>query len=153
MGPSSLGDRLRSAERAVARLTPAEAIAAVREGAVIVDIRSSSTRTRDGVIAGSLHVPLTVLPWRVEPSGRWRSPHLHEGGRVVLVCDHGCSSLLAAADLLELGVDATDIVGGLEGWTAAGLPVVAWVDPPVPVGGLLGMDPPVPVATTAAGDG
>jgi len=153
MAPTSLADRLRAAELAVTRLSPAEAAAAAESGALIVDIRASATRERDGVIPGSVHVPLTVLHWRLEPGGRWRSPFVPEGGRVVLVCDHGCSSLLAAAELLEAGVDATDVVGGIEAWGAGSLPLVRWVDPPVAEGGLLGMEPPVSAGIAREGDG
>ena len=87
MSPTSLADRLRAAELVVARVTPAEAVAAAGDGAVIVDIRSPATRARDGVIAGSLSLPLTVLHWRLEPGGSWRTPYVPEGARVVLVCD------------------------------------------------------------------
>ena len=74
---------------------------------LLVDTRSADERERDGVIDGALHFPLTVLPWRTE--------HL-EGRRVCLVCSHGYSSSLAAALLVELGVDAGDLIGGYEAW-------------------------------------
>lgn len=141
---ATLSDRLRAAEHTVDRLSPAEAAAAAEAGAVIVDIRASATRERDGVIAGSVHLPLTVLPWRLEPGGAWRSPHVAEAARVVLVCDHGFASLLAAAGLVELGIDATDVVGGVAAWAEAGLPLAAWVDPALGPGELQGMGPPVP---------
>src|SRR5437868_5461570 len=74
---------------------------------LIVDTRSVDERERTGVIAGSKHVPLSVLPWRTEDlSGR----------RVCLVCAQGYSSSLAAALLLELGVEAGDLIGGYEAW-------------------------------------
>lgn len=138
----SLSQRLAAASAIVTRLTAEEAVLAMGDGAIVVDIRSSTTRERDGVIPGSVHLPLTVLHWRLEPGGAWRTPHVPEGSRVVLACDHGCSSLLAAAELVAMGVEATDLVGGVDGWVAAGLPLVDWVDPPVPRGVLLGMEPP-----------
>ena len=64
-------------------------------------------RERAGVISGSEHIPLSVLPWRTE---------LLAGRRVCLVCAHGHSSSLAAALLVELGVDAGDLIGGYEAW-------------------------------------
>jgi rhodanese-related sulfurtransferase len=43
---------------------------------------------------------------------------------VILVCRHGYSSRLAAAQLQKLGFgEATDVEGGFEAWQAAGLPV------------------------------
>lgn len=118
-------------------------------GAILVDVRSATTRARDGVIRGSVHLPLTVLAWRLDPGGAWRSPYVPEGAKVVLVCDQGCCSLLAADELAAMGVDATDVVGGIEGWAAAGLPLIAWDDPPVPCGELLGMEPPAGAAAPA----
>jgi rhodanese-related sulfurtransferase len=63
-----------------------------------------------------------VLEWRADQSSEWRDPSL-AGRRLVLVCAEGYSSSLAAASLLELGVDAGDLVGGFDAWVAAGLPV------------------------------
>lgn len=125
------------------RVTPGEASEAARGGAVLVDIRSLDARARDGVLPGSVHIPLTVLHWRLDPDGANRTPHVPVGRRIVLLCDHGCSSLLAAASLVEMGLDATDVIGGVEGWRAAGLPVVPAVDAPLAPGELPGMRPPV----------
>ena len=90
---------------------------------------------------GSLHLPRTVLEWRVDPASPWRNPHV--GGperRIVILCDHGYSSSLAAAVLVELGFrNVADVVGGFEAWLAAGLPVTQ--APPAPAG-LPGMGPP-----------
>jgi rhodanese-related sulfurtransferase len=74
---------------------------------VIVDTRSVDEREQFGVIEGAKHVPLSVLPWRTEDLA---------GRRVCLVCAHGYSSSLAAALLVELGVDAGDLIGGYEAW-------------------------------------
>jgi rhodanese-related sulfurtransferase len=109
----------------IERLEPAAALAAQGEGAVLVDIRSDSARERDGIVPGSLHLPRTVLEWRLDPASAWRSPHapgLDE--RVVVLCDHGFSSVLASAVLADLGfARAGDVVGGFAAWHAAGLPV------------------------------
>lgn len=109
----------------ITRLEPAEAYREASSGALVVDLRSSEERRRRGVVPGSLHVPRTVLEWRLDPESRWRNPHV--GGldsRIILICDHGYSSALAAAGLLELGfARATDVIGGFEAWRDAGLPV------------------------------
>jgi rhodanese-related sulfurtransferase len=129
-------DELLAAARARIRRYPPTA---VPRGAVIVDIRSADARTRDGVVAGALHIPRTVLEWRVDPSSEWRTPQLRGDEQLVLLCDHGYSSSLAAATLIELGVDAGDVIGGFEAWVAAGLPVAPAGEPPP---GLPGMGPP-----------
>lgn len=117
---------LAGARSQIMRLEPWEALAALGRGAQLIDIRSDADRERDGVVAGSLHIPRTVLEWRLEPESEWRNPHV--GGldaEIVLLCDHGCSSSLAAAMLVELGFGrAGDVVGGYEAWRRAGLPTI-----------------------------
>ncbi len=132
----TLEQMLEKAQARIRRYTPEEAEAAALHGAVIVDIRSRDARERDGAVPGGVHVPRTVLEWRVA-SERWRNPAL-DGRRVILICDHGYSSVLAAAALIELGCDAGDVIGGFEAWLAAGLPIA---EPPA-YDGLPGMGPP-----------
>jgi rhodanese-related sulfurtransferase len=89
---------------------------------LIVDIRATDARARDGVVPGSVHVPRTVLEWRADPDSGVANPYL-AGRTLVLLCDHGQSSSLAAATLVELGhTDVADVVGGFEAWVAEGLP-------------------------------
>jgi rhodanese-related sulfurtransferase len=82
---------------------------------LVVDIRSHDERERTGVIPGSKAVPLSVLPWRADQTSEWRDEGL-AGRRLCLVCAHGESSSLAAGTLVELGVDAGDLIGGYEAW-------------------------------------
>ena len=84
-------------------------------GLLIVDIRSADERERTGIIPGSKHVPYSVLQWRADQTSESRDPEL-AGRRLVLVCAEGYSSSLAAASLVELGVDAGDLIGGYEAW-------------------------------------
>ena len=116
---------LATARARIERRSPREAFAAQQSGALIVDTRSSEDRERDGIVPGSLHIPRTVLEWRVAPDSRWRNPHI--GGlerEVIVLCEHGYSSILAAATLVELGfAGAGDVIGGFEAWRDAGLPV------------------------------
>src|SRR5262249_13694659 len=86
-------DQLLAAARArIRRYEPAE----VPAEAVLVDIRAADTRARAGVVPGALHIPRTVLEWRVAPGSKWRTPHLAGAEQLVLLCDHGYSSSLAA---------------------------------------------------------
>jgi rhodanese-related sulfurtransferase len=100
-----------------------------QEGGLIVDIRPEWQRRRDGDLAGALVVERNVLEWRLDPS----SPHrLSEvGGHdqvVVVVCDEGYASSLAAASLQDLGlVNATDLAGGYQAWLRRGRPGVQFV--------------------------
>jgi rhodanese-related sulfurtransferase len=129
----TLDELIDSAAARIRRYTPAEAVAA---DAVLVDIRSQDARERDGAIPGAHHIPRTVLEWRLA-SDDWRNEQL-DGRTLILVCDHGYSSILAAATLVELGRDAGDVAGGFEAWRDAGLPVTKPRTHP----GLPGMGPP-----------
>lgn len=132
----TLDDLVAAATARVRRYTAEEAWAAAVRGAVIVDIRAADPRAREGVIPGAYHVPRTVLEWRIA-SPDWRNAAL-DGRRLILVCDEGYSSLLAAAILLDLGADVGDVTGGFVAWRAAGLPVTD----ARPFGGLPGTGPP-----------
>jgi len=141
-------DLLADAQRRIApRLDPAEAFEAVRDGAVLVDLRSSDERRREGVVPGSVHIPRSVLEWRLDPESGYSNPHVRPEQRVIVFCAHGFSSSFAAATLRELGCrTSTDVVGGFAGWKAAGLPVLdAGEDDESSVGMLPGMGPPLPL--------
>jgi rhodanese-related sulfurtransferase len=137
---STLDELLDRARSRITRLAPREAYDAVADGALIVDTRDRRERERGGVVPGSIHIPRSVLEWRLAPESRWRNPHVDPRRRLVLLCAQGYSSSLAAATLVELGIDAGDVIGGFEAWREAGLPVVAEEphDPP----DLPGMGPP-----------
>jgi rhodanese-related sulfurtransferase len=143
----TLGELLAAAGRRITRYTPEEAAAAIGRGAILVDIRAADSRDRDGVVPGSLHIPRTVLEWRLDPGDEtWRNPHA-PGPRdeVILICDHGYSTVLAAATLADLGLTrAGDVVGGFAAWRSAGLPVRPWKSGPLGEGELAGMGPPAP---------
>ena len=145
MGRLTVEELLAEARSSITRRSPAEARAAVADGALIVDIRSDDARVRDGIVPGSLHLPRTVLEWRVAPGGDSRNPHVGDLDRELLViCDHGYSSSLAAATLVRLGfARAGDVIGGFEAWAAAGLPVSRPVRTRPP-GELPGLAPPDP---------
>jgi len=93
-------------------------------GALLVDIRSDSQRMTDGLIPAARFVPRNVLEWRLDPACPYRDPELARcEARIVLLCDQGYQSSLAAATVRSFGVSATDVIGGFRAWRAAGLPV------------------------------
>jgi rhodanese-related sulfurtransferase len=96
----------------------------MEEGALLLDIRSDSQRAGDGVIPGARFVPRNVLEWRLDPACPHRDTAVaRTDRRIVLLCDEGYQSSLAAATLRRFGLDATDVDGGFRAWRAAGLPV------------------------------
>ena len=124
--PTSVAQLLDAARVQLRRLTAEQAHAAMQEGSTLVDIRSDSQREADGVIPGATFVPRNVLEWRLDPACPHRDPALGRAdARIVLLCDEGFQSSLAAATIRSFGVgDATDVIGGFRAWQAAGLPVV-----------------------------
>jgi rhodanese-related sulfurtransferase len=123
MGRRTIQDLLEDARSHLARVEPREAHAAMSQGAVLIDTRSSEDLRRAGSIPGALHIPLSVLEWRVDATSESHDPAVGDG-RIILLCAHGYSSSLAARRLQEIGFDdATDVIGGFQAWAAAGLPV------------------------------
>jgi len=116
---------LEQARRRLRRVTPQEASAEHADGALLVDTRTTEQRARDGDIPGALVIDRTVFEWRLDPASPSRIPEARDHDiRVIVICNAGFSSSLAAASLLDLGlVNATDVIGGFEAWKAAGLPV------------------------------
>jgi rhodanese-related sulfurtransferase len=104
---------LAEARTRIRRSTPEEA--AADADLLIVDLRSVDERERTGVIPGSKHVPYSVIQWRADPTSASRDEELVDR-RLCLVCQQGYSSSLAAASLVELGVDAGDLIGGYDAW-------------------------------------
>ena len=107
---------LTEARRGLDRVQAADLDAEARAGALVVDIRPVEQRQRDGELPGALVVDRNVLEWRLDPS----SPHriaeaVDLDRRVILVCNEGYASSLAAATLQRLGLRrATDLAGGFQ---------------------------------------
>lgn len=126
-GSRGIDELLAAARLRLRRLGPAEAYAVQRTGGVLVDIRPVAQRAAHGAIPGALVVERNVLEWRFDPRCAARLPVADRYDLpVVVVCQEGYTSSLAAAALHDLGLTAaTDLAGGFVAWAAAGLPVVA----------------------------
>jgi rhodanese-related sulfurtransferase len=127
MARMTIDELLAAARERLQRLGPREAYAAAEAGdAILVDVRSEAQRAADGVIPGAAWHPRNVLEWRVDPASGHADPALSGDfdARLVVVCDEGYQSSLAAATLQQLGfARATDLAGGFQAWRADGLPV------------------------------
>jgi rhodanese-related sulfurtransferase len=123
--PVTVDDLLEEARAGLTRLSPAAARAAAARGdAVLLDIRPESQRARDGLVPDARTVERNALEWRLDPACAHRDPQLaRRDVTLVLICDEGYQSSLAAATLRRLGLDATDLEGGFQAWRHAGLPV------------------------------
>lgn len=116
---------LAEARDGVRRYTPHETEAARTHGALVVDTRTETQRAEAGELPGALVIDRTVLEWRLDPASDARiAEATGYDVEVIVVCRQGFSSSLAAESLRRLGLHrATDMVGGVEAWLAAGLPV------------------------------
>jgi rhodanese-related sulfurtransferase len=117
--PSAI-DRFLAAERVLieprARADQLDAVLA--GGGLVVDIRPIDLRERDGLLPGALVIGRNVLEWRLDPLSPWHVPEVSGPDQeIVLFCDEGYASSLAAATLRRLGLTrATDLDGGFQAW-------------------------------------
>lgn len=123
MTTPTIDDVLADARRRITRLDPRQALEAMEAGALLVDIRPHVNRHAEGEIPGALVIDRNVLEWRLDPASEARLPIASYDAWVVVVCNEGYASSLAAASLQQLGVErATDLDGGYRAWRAQGLP-------------------------------
>ena len=124
--PGSLGidDLLAAARARLNRLDPAAVADALRDGAVLIDIRPAAQRAEHGEIPDAIVIERNVLEWRLDPRSDARLPFADRYDlEVIITCQEGYTSSLAAAALQDLGLHrATDLAGGYAAWRAAGLP-------------------------------
>jgi rhodanese-related sulfurtransferase len=115
---------LAEARRTLRRMTPLEAHRALKQGAALIDIRPFEQRERDGTVPRALIIDRNVLEWRLDPKSQYRDPSVGGSQQVIVICNEGYSSSLAAVTLQRLGRhDATDVIGGFQSWLACRLPV------------------------------
>ena len=131
MSPRSRTDLLLSAARArLHRLTPLEALDAVGHGAVVVDIRPAAQRAEHGDLPGALVIERNVLEWRFDPTSEAALRIADDDLHVIVLCQEGYTSSLAAAALQDVGVHgATDVIGGYAAWVSDGVasPAATWL--------------------------
>jgi rhodanese-related sulfurtransferase len=112
--PESAIDRLLAdTRRQLQRVSPEDLPAEIAAGALVVDIRPVADRQRDGDLAGAVVIERIHLEWRLDPTSPHRIPEATPDRRVIVVCNEGYASSLAAATLQALGHPrATDLAGG-----------------------------------------
>lgn len=120
----TIDDVLNESRENLVRLTPQQTFEAVANGAVLVDIRPAAQRAASGEVPGALIVERNVLEWRFDPASDAKLPEaVDHDVFVIVLCEEGYTSSLAAFALQDLGIHkATDVDGGFIAWKAAGLP-------------------------------
>ena len=123
-GSAGIAEILADARARLRRVDPHETAAALRRGAVLIDIRPAAQRAEFGEIPGAVIIERNVLEWRLDPRSDARLPFADSYDlEVIVTCQEGYTSSLAAAALQDLGLHrATDLAGGFAAWQAAGLP-------------------------------
>ncbi len=126
---TTIHDLVFDARSRISRIESAELCAALESGhpPTVIDTRTSVDRERFGVIRGSIHIPRTTLEWACDPYNGYRHPAIRAHDQsLVIVCNGGYSSSLAASNLALLGFsEVCDLVGGHQAWVRAGHEVVA----------------------------
>ena len=126
-GSSGIDEILAAARARLVRVGPRETLSAIRNrGAVLIDIRPAAQRAEHGEIPGAIIIERNVLEWRLDPRSDARLPFAGSYDlEVIITCQEGYTSSLAAASLQDLGLYlATDLEGGFAAWKAAGLPTI-----------------------------
>jgi rhodanese-related sulfurtransferase len=115
----TIDEVLAEARSRLDRVTAAELASEQAAGALVVDIRTAEQRKRDGELPGAVLIDRNVLEWRLDPASPHRIPETGYDRRVIVVCNEGYASSLAAATLRDLGIErATDLDGGYQAWRA-----------------------------------
>ena len=127
----SIDELLAEVRTRIDRVEPAEAAVRVAAGALLVDTRSAALRAEQGELPGALVVERNVLEWRLDPRSEWRLPQITGPDiEILVICAEGYSSSLVADTLRTLGHSrSADVIGGVQAWIAAGLPVDRGADP------------------------
>jgi rhodanese-related sulfurtransferase len=122
---SAISKLLDEARSGLDRVGPEQAAAIAGRGGLLVDTRPSEQRRRHGTIPGALVVDRNVLEWRLDPTSPHKLAEVHSADQeIVVICQEGYASSLAAATLRSIGLRrATDLEGGFLAWAGAGMPV------------------------------
>jgi rhodanese-related sulfurtransferase len=110
------------------RCSPEETLNEIESGTLVIDIRGDEQQRQDGLIPKTMVIRRNVLEWRCDPVCPWRNQLITDHGqKIIIFCNEGYQSSLAAANLQRLGlIHATDMVGGFSSWKESGLPTTPY---------------------------
>lgn len=114
---ATIDDYLEQKRTGLDRVSPEDLSEAIADGALVVDIRPSQYRESEGEMPGAVVFERNVLLWRLSPSSDARTIDVAPDQKVIVFCNEGYASSIAASELREVGVaGATDLVGGFRAW-------------------------------------
>ena len=114
----SVNDLVAEAEKTVISLTPSEVMDRLSEpGLILIDLRDIRELKRDGRIPGSVHVPRGMLEFWVDPTSPYYRKQFDDAESLILYCNKGSRSALAAQSLQRMGLDTVaHMNGGMSRW-------------------------------------
>jgi rhodanese-related sulfurtransferase len=117
---SAIEAMLATARSGLERVRPEDLDAAMAAGALVIDIRPDRDRIAEGALPGAIVLERNVLEWRLDPTSPDAIPEADAAHQVIIVCNEGYASSLAANTLRELGLSRVgDLDGGYRAWRAA----------------------------------
>ena len=118
--PLNVKNMLSEANAVVPRITPEEAVALEKDGALIVDVRDAAELEVSGKIAGALHVSRSLIEFQADPESPAHNPEFRPERTIILYCASGARSALAGKTLLDLGFTDVRNLGSFSAWVKAG---------------------------------
>ena len=117
-------DLVAEAEKEIEVLSPEQVRSALDSATgnlLLVDLRDIREVKREGRIAGSLHVPRGMLEFWVDPESPYYRREFEEVDSLILYCNKGWRSALAAQTLKKMGAEGVvHMQGGMEAWKNQG---------------------------------
>ncbi|MGA4840760.1 rhodanese-like domain-containing protein [Streptomyces sp. G45] len=98
---------------------PAVEVGELSDGDFLLDVREDD-EWQAGHAAGALHIPMSDFVARFGEL----TEAAPQDGRVHVICRSGGRSAQVTAYLVQQGIDAVNVDGGMQVWEASGRPVV-----------------------------
>ena len=114
---------VQQADEAVTTLTPEQVNDKLGQpGVLLVDIRDVRELEREGKVPGSKHIPRGMLEFWIHPQSPYFKAYFNDAEEVILHCNKGWRSALAAKAIKDLGVEnISHMGGGFTQWVEKGL--------------------------------
>lgn len=131
----SLTDYIEAAKLEIKEVSQEEGRDLIAKGVKVLDVREPGEYL-SGAIEGALNVPRGVLEPAADLEYAGANPALRDcrDDRWLVVCKSGGRAALATKIMQEMGFkNVTNLLGGMDDWQAAGLPMVVPSDSDITV--------------------
>ena len=126
---TSVKQLIEAANAAVPRLSPAEARALIRDGAIVVDVRDAPEVEKSGKVAGAIHVSRGMLEFRADPDSPYHDKKFDRSKPVLVYCASGGRSALSGKTLKDMGYARVFNLGAFKDWIEAGGEIEKPIEP------------------------